>query len=209
MLCLNINLEYFGNNKIIPNYQINIPLICDGKKYVLRGESLMCAYNDKTVAIYVTKNVKSAENKKHLLRQYPTAYAIVAQIASEPDHAYCVNIIGEEGQKIIDGLTKRESERLLNEFYKRIHIESENRNIPFFDRGVYDATKGLLHDFNAYKKRFMDTEYNYYYIPSMEIMDPDCDLGFSDENFAKEYVAAFEHHHELIEPNLQKSDLSD
>ncbi len=186
--------------KLESNFQINLPLECDGKKYVLHGNILLCAHNNTDLFVFTTKNME---------RFYPDVYALVAQIAQDPDKEYCAYIVGDDDPIVIAGITKKDAERKINEFYKRAFINGDRRHIPFFDDTLVDQKsktpkvnrkKKEFVTFEKLKTRFMDITYNFYFIPHQEMLDPDKDLGYTEENFLPEFAAALEEHRKLLEP---------
>ena len=209
------NNDYFGENKvkIDPNYQINLPLECDGKKYVLRGEILMCAHTDTDIVVYSdkipSKTTSADTSKQAAQKNYPELYALVAQIA-DPGKEYTVKIVYIINERDKDGkatkveqhipesdmvkMTKQDAEKKLNEFYKRAFIQEDKRFIPLFDSDI-----GKILSFEDLKANFMD-EYKHHYISLQALINPDTNLGFTEADFETEFPKALEEHKALLNP---------
>lgn len=194
----------FGETPIDTNYQINIPIEYEYTdkennhlkyNYSLRGEILMCAqvHNDtgNHVVLYVFK-----DDEKERLKHFPEMYALVAQNNAEK---CIVHIVNTKGEKPVE-ITKQEAILKLNQFYKRAFIESnKNRQyMPYFE--YYKKKK--IPSFEELKDDFTD-EYKRRFISHEELINPDTDLGFKEENFEKDFEKALEKHKELLDPKAK------
>lgn len=203
------NKEIFKGQEIDikPNLPINIKLNCEykdankcekSKKYTLYGEIFMCAYAGTDVVLYTPK-----KDKKDAYKRFPEMYALIAQIAQhnqQQDKEYNAHILYKNGGVERFKITGNAAEEKLNEFYRRAFIKQNMSHIPYFDSTIYDIdTKTVKVSFDKFKTQFMDTNYNNYYISHSELLNPDVNLGFTKDNFEKDFKEACDEHGQLLE----------
>lgn len=199
----NKNVIKNDNLKIQSNYSIDIPLICEGKRYNLYGEILMYACTDTDVYLYVMEDKESGA-----MLHWPEMYALIADRKYETCNAHIVYVKEHDVKKVkvkeavaytVNNITCEYAKDMLNQFYKRAFIDEYKKHIPYLDTSILDKkTQKTKVSFDEYKAKFLDTTYNHYYISYTESFNPDADLGFTRDTFAHEYPVEYLKHLQLI-----------
>lgn len=219
------NKRFFPNRniEIKSNYNLNLPVtfVTQGgaiKKYFIRGEIMLYAHDGNDVLLYAQKNA---------VKLFPDMYALVAQIAqqeNQPDKEYLAHLVNINNKKTSKTnkkiqnpectndtnqgikISARIATEKLNEFYRQMFQEECRTHIPFFDSNFFEITcnpitvlaKKTDTSFDKIKERFLDTQYNFYYIPHSDFFNADTDLGYTSKNFEPEFQNALEKHNKLL-----------